>query len=318
MITLDMVYWLAGFFFGAIAVLSAVDATNPKRWGNALFWGLVATSFLAGSQLGDFANGVLVIAIALVGGLGFLGKGNPATTDAPTRVAKAQKRGDSLFLPALLIPVCALVGGIALKDATIAGQPIFQAKQATLISLAIGAVAATLLSLAWFRPPLIAPLQEGRRLMDTVGWAALLPQMLASLGAVFAASGVGAVIGQLAGPLIPAGSQFAAVAAYCIGMALFTILMGNAFAAFPVMTAAIGLPLIVQHFGGNPAIMAAIGMLAGFCGTLMTPMAANFNIVPAALLQLPDRDAVIKAQIPTAVPLLAVNILLMYFLVFRF
>ena len=50
----------------------------------------------------------------------------------------------------------------------------------------------------------------------------------------------------------------------------------------------------------------------------MTPMAANFNIVPAALLDLPDRNAVIKAQIPTAIPLLIGNILLMYFLVFRF
>jgi uncharacterized membrane protein len=101
-------------------------------------------------------------------------------------------------------------------------------------------------------------------------------------------------------------------------MALFTAAMGNAFAAFPVMTAAIGLPLIVHKFGGNPAIMASIGMLSGFCGTLTTPMAANFNIVPAALLDLPDRNGVIKAQLPTAALLLLVNTALMYFLVFRF
>jgi uncharacterized membrane protein len=142
--------------------------------------------------------------------------------------------------------------------------------------------------------------------------------MLASLGAVFAAAGTGQAVGELAGAIIPEGSRIAAVAAYCVGMAFFTILMGNAFAAFPVMTAAIGLPLIVGVFGGNPAIMGAIGMLSGFCGTLMTPMAANFNIVPAALLQLKDRDAVIKAQIPTALPLLVINTLLMYFLVFRY
>ena len=36
-------------------------------------------------------------------------------------------------------------------------------------------------------------------------------------------------------------------------------------------------------------MIGAIGMLAGFCGTLMTPMAANFNIVPAALLELKDQ-----------------------------
>lgn len=318
MITLEMVYWLAGTFFASIAIINVRDADNPKRWGNTLFWGLVAVSFLFGSHLGDFGNGLLVLAIALVGGLGFLGQGNPKTTDAATRASAAARRGDLLFLPALIIPAFALLGGIALKDATVAGQPLFQPKQATLISLAIGAMLATLLALALFRAPAHAPVTEGRRLMDTVGWAALLPQMLASLGAVFAAGGVGVVIGDLSGALIPEGSKLAAVVAYCFGMAIFTVLMGNAFAAFPVMTAAIGLPLIVNHFGGNPAIMAAIGMLAGFCGTLMTPMAANFNLVPAALLQLPDRNAIIKAQVPTALPLLGVNTALMYFLVFRF
>jgi uncharacterized membrane protein len=60
--------------------------------------------------------------------------------------------------------------------------------------------------------------------------------------------------------------------------------------------------------------MAAIGMFSAYCGTLMTPMAANFNIVPAALLELPDKNAVVKIQIPTALPLLLANIALLYFL----
>jgi uncharacterized membrane protein len=100
-------------------------------------------------------------------------------------------------------------------------------------------------------------------------------------------------------------------------MALFTMIMGNAFAAFPVMAAAIGVPLLIQAYGGDAAVVGAIGMLAGFCGTLMTPMAANFNIVPAALLELKDRNGVIKAQIGTALPLLAANIILIYILAFR-
>jgi uncharacterized membrane protein len=83
------------------------------------------------------------------------------------------------------------------------------------------------------------------------------------------------------------------------------------------MTAGIGLPLLVTLHGADAASMAAIGMLSGYCGTLMTPMAANFNIVPAALLELRDPNAVIRAQIGTAVPLLACNILLMYFIIFR-
>ena len=121
---------------------------------------------------------------------------------------------------------------------------------------------------------------------------------------------------------MPLTTPLLAVAAYCLGMALFTIVMGNAFAAFPVMTAAIGLPIVVGQFGGDPAIVCAIGMLAGFCGTLLTPMAANFNVVPANLLDLPDRNAafngVIRAQAPTALIMLGVNIALMYLLAFRF
>ena len=179
------------------------------------------------------------------------------------------------------------------------------------------ATAAIAVAMPMLRAPPLAPLQEGRKLMDTVGWAALLPQTLAALGAVFAAAGVGQVVGRLIGEVVPLTSPLAAVCAYTLGMAGFTMVMGNAFAAFPVMTAAIGLPLIVRKFGGDPAVMGAIGMLSGFCGTLVTPMAANFNLVPAALLELPDRWAVIKAQAPTAAILLIVNTVLMYVLAFR-
>lgn len=115
---------------------------------------------------------------------------------------------------------------------------------------------------------------------------------------------------------IAVDSRFIAVAVYTIGMALLTMVMGNAFAAFPIVTAGIGIPILVLQHGGNPAVMAAIGMFSGYCGTLMTPMAANFNIVPAALLELPDKNAVIKAQVPTGIVLLLVNVFLMYFLMF--
>ena len=148
--------------------------------------------------------------------------------------------------------------------------------------------------------------------MDTIGWAAVLPQMLASLGAVFAVAGVGDVVGKLVGGAIPQGSLFGAVLAYAAGMTLFTMVMGNAFAAFPVMIAGVGLPLLIRAHHGDPAVIAAVGMLAGFCGTLMTPMAANFNLVPAALLGLSDRNAVIRQQVATALPLLGVNIALLY------
>lgn len=319
MITLTWLYVLAGLLFGAVAFLSAMDASNPRRFRNMAFWGLLGSSFLFGSLIGDLANGALALALAGLATWG-LGKGQPKTTSIEERRESAQRRGNLLFLPALIIPALALAGTLAAQN-TAWGAAIMEPKHATLISLIIGVVIAVAVIMVWLKPPFLAPLQEGRRLIDAVGWAAILPQMLASLGAVFLAAGVGKQVGVLFADYVPLDTKLVAVAAYCIGMALFTLLMGNAFAAFPVMTAAVGLPVLVMKFGGDPAVVCAIGMLAGFCGTLMTPMAANFNVVPANLLDLPDRNAalngVIRAQIPTALPLLVVNILLMLFLAFH-
>jgi len=319
-ITIDHIYIVVGLVFAAWAVLSLLDQTNPKRIGNALFWGLIAVSMLAGKYLGDLGNGLLVVALVGVGGFGLIGRGEATTTTTEERRASSAKHGAWLFLPALIIPAIA-VGGTLAQDHTTWGAWLIADKQATLISLGLGCVTALAVAMLWLRPPVLAPLQEGRRLMDSIGWASLLPQMLACLGAVFLVAKVGEVVGELTTAAVPMDTRLLAVSAYCVGMALFTIIMGNAFAAFPVMTAAIGLPFVVQKFGGDPAVVGAIGMLAGFCGTLMTPMAANFNVVPANLLELPDRNAplngVIRAQIPTAVPLLVANIVLMYLFAFN-
>jgi uncharacterized membrane protein len=138
--------------------------------------------------------------------------------------------------------------------------------------------------------------------------------MLAMLGLLFNEAGVGTAVAHVTTTYINLDFKLVAVMVYVLGMALFTVIMGNGFAAFPVMTGGVGVPVLVGIYGGNPAVMAAIGMFSGYCGTLMTPMAANFNIVPAALLELPDKNAVIKAQLPTALMMLVVNIVLLYLL----
>lgn len=316
MIGLDVLYIIGGAFFAAMAALSGGDRTNPKRWGNAAFWGLLAASFLLGSRFSDLINGLIVIALAGLAGFGLMGQGQPQTTTLEERRDGAERFGARLFIPALIIPAVTLAGTFVFKAWTIGGQHLVDPRQATLVSLILGIVVGLAVAMAMVRPRPAVPLQEGRRLLDAVGWAALLPQTLAALGAVFAAAGVGQIIGDLAGQGIAGGGPLLAVVAYTVGMALFTIIMGNAFAAFPVMTAGIGLPLIVGQFGGDPVIMGAVGMLSGFCGTLMTPMAANFNIVPAVLLELKDRYGVIKAQIPTAILLLLANTVLMYVFVY--
>jgi uncharacterized membrane protein len=311
MIGLPFLYTLAGLLFAGWAVSTLVEKHHPRRLGSAAFWGLLALSFLAGDHLGDLGNGILVLALVALAGTGRIGKGNPPTTNVVEREASAALHGNRLFLPALIVPVVALAGTLLL------GPPLIEARQVTLVSLGFGALIAIAVLMIWLKPPLRAPLDESRRLAETIGWAAILPQMLATLGAVFALAGVGEIVGGIAAGWIPGGSRLAAVLAFTLGMAGFTMIMGNAFAAFPVMMAAVGLPILVVKLGGDPAIVAAIGMLAGFCGTLLTPMAANFNMVPAVLLELPDRNGVIRAQVATALPLFVVNTFLIWWLAFR-
>ena len=286
MIGLVFVYAVAGAVFASYALLSAAD----RRWRNAMLWALLAVSMWFGDRLGDLGNGVLVAAIVTTAVIGI---------SAPKPAELGRQRGDGLFAIALIIPAIALGGTLYARWF----PGLMDPKQATLISLVFGVIVALVVSFVWLRPRALTPLREGLRLMDTIGSIVLLPPLLAALGGIFTLAKVGAIVGGYAGAVLPDGSLIAAVLAYAAGMFVLTVLMGNAFAAFPIMATAIGIPVLVHQHHGDPAVVAAIGMLCGIAGTLCTPMAANFTLLPAALLELKDRYAVIKAQVPTALPL---------------
>ncbi|MBC6457639.1 DUF979 domain-containing protein [Actinomadura sp. HBU206391] len=317
MIKSEWFYWLIGAIFLIMAVQMFLDRTNPKRYGTAAFWGLLGVGFVYASWVVDDKAppeplGVAVLAMAVLGGFGLTGRGERRTTTSEEREASARRLGSRLFIPALTIPLVAVLCATVLKGKSLGGDLILEKGSETILGLGFGAIAALIVGMIILRERrVVTPVNEGRSLLEAMGWAMLLPQMLATLGSLFATAGVGKAVGRITENVLPSGQTYIAVAVYCIGMAAFTFIMGNAFAAFPVMTAAIGWPVLVQGAGGDPAVVLAVGMLAGFCGTLTTPMAANFNIVPAALLELKDQYGPIKAQIPTAIPLLACNIAIM-------
>ncbi|HWA85061.1 MAG TPA: DUF979 domain-containing protein [Opitutus sp.] len=318
LITLETFYLLIGLVFALVAGGCALDRSHPRRWGSAIFWGLLAIVFGFGKYLPALASGYLVLALVLLAATKQVGPARERPIDRPARAAEAARLGNHLIWPAVLIPVAAVLGTLALKHVHLGGFWFVDPAQVTLISVAFGALLALSAAQKLTGAGRMEPSREGGRLLQTIGWALILPQLLAALGGVFGTTGVGEVVAGLVQRGLPTQFPFVAVAAYCVGMALFTMCMGNAFAAFAVITSGIGLPLIVHQHGGNPAIMASIGMLSGYCGTLMTPMAANFNLVPALLLELPDRNAVVKAQVPIGVVILAANVALMYLCVFRF
>ncbi|MBP6748781.1 MAG: DUF979 domain-containing protein [Xanthomonadaceae bacterium] len=318
MIGLTWVYWLLGAYFAALAWRGLRDRGNPRRHTTALFWALLAFLLFAAERMPPRAVGVCVVVLVLIAGFGGLRSGRYDDSNPEDKRNDAARFGHRLFWPALLIPAITLVGTLALGRIAIDGKPLFEnANAATLSSLALACSIALIAACISLRQAPTAALEQSRRLVDAIGWAALLPLLLATLGSVFTASGVGDAVSGVVRHVIPVDNAFLVVVAYALGMAMFTIVMGNAFAAFPVMTAGIGLPLLVTLHGADAASMAAIGMLSGYCGTLMTPMAANFNLVPAALLELRDPYGVIRAQWRTGALLLLCNIALMYVIVFR-
>jgi uncharacterized membrane protein len=321
MTRLEAAYWLVAAFFALAAALNA----RQRRWIATGFWGVLALLFATGDMIlaaakagdhgpGQFAGvGVLVLAVLATR----MKREHLPERDEAARQASAERLGGWLFLPALLIPLVTVVIALLINYAPERIAWLVGDTSPTLVGLAIACVLGAIAAVAVTGAPAFAPVREGRRLLDTLGWAALLPQLLAGLGAVFAATGVGDIVASLIGQVIPTDSRLACVLAYGLGMVAFTMIMGNAFAAFPIMTAGIGLPLLVTGHGADAAVIGAIGMVTGYCGTLMTPMAANFNIVPAALLELDDPNGVIRAQVATALPLMVVNLALMYWLAFR-
>ena len=299
---LDYVYLLVGIILFIFAIQSFLDKEHKYRIGTGLFWLLYSVSFIFGSYLSKEINGWLVIAMAVIVLVKQLGKGNYFESPIEFKKGEAVRIGNVIFVPALLVGIITFVIG-------------FFTKLGALVGLGIAAIIAMCAALYITKGSLNQGFHEGRRLIDAIGWTAILSQLLAALGYLFNLAGVGKIISSAVASVVPADNVFLVVVAYCIGMVIFTMIMGNAFAAFAMITSAIGMPMLVVAHGANPAAVGAIAMLAGYCGTLMTPMAANFNIVPVALLEMRDQYGVIKAQLPIALIMLVLNILLMYYFI---
>lgn len=301
-ILLEGIYILAGLVALMTAYTAIKDDEHPHRVGTTIFWGLLGFIFIVGKYLPPELVGILILCMGVLTAMKKVTFGSLKNAADEVREKKSKEIGNKIFIPALSIAVIAF-GTAQFTD--LGG----------LVGLGFGALIATILALVTTKTNSKYVVHDGSRLLQHVGSASILPQLLAALGALFNAAGVGTVISQGISGVIPEGNILAGVIAYCIGMALFTMIMGNAFAAFAVITAGIGLPFVFSQ-GANPAVAGILALTAGYCGTLMTPMAANFNIVPAAILETNNKNRVIISQIPVALTLLVIHIILMYVLAF--
>jgi len=300
---LEYVYQATGLLLIAFAVQTFVDKSNNKRIGTGLFWLIYGLSFTLGKILPDWFVGVMVLLLTLIAAGGFMGSGSYGYPNEKFRMSSAKKLKNTMFIPAIIVPVVTILWSKTTGTSA-------------LIGLGISALLALIVALMITKGKAQQSLHEGRRLIDAIGWAAILSQFLAALGYLFGEAGVGDTVSQIVKEIVPDNNLFAYVLCYTCGMALFTIIMGNAFAAFAVITTGIAIPLLMIEQGGNPIIIGVIGMLSGYCGTLMTPMAANFNIVPAALLALKNKNQIIYLQFFPGLLMLTINTFLIYFLAF--
>lgn len=309
--SLDAVYVLTGLVLWVFAALNFRDRDNANRRGSALFWLILGVIFILGGVMPHWLTGVLVLLMVGLDGAGRVGHKARAegTTKSGQAAPKEPSLGNRIFLPVLLIPFLAF--GFALVFRLAGGDT----SRGALVGLGFGGAAALLAGLWLTKGGAREAFEEGRRLNDSMGSVIILPQLLASLGVIFTASKVGDLIAAGIKGVIPGESLFLLVAANCLGMTLFTLVMGNSFAAFPVITTGVLVPLIVRPFGVDPAMAAIITLTAGSTGTLMTPMAANFNIVPAALLNMRDQYGVIKFQIPFALTMWALHVVVLWLMI---
>lgn len=302
---------VAEFFFiciGIVFILTGLKALRDKQFANAkfsaAFWFVVAFTFIAGPYVPKFITGICVVLMAFLTAIGKVGQSASDVPSAEETRKNADILGNKVFIAPLVLAVSAWIIATVWKD--------LGANNAVGVS-AIIALFVTFLVTGAKKEYAV---KDGTRLMDNVGPISLLPQILAALGALFTAAGVGEVISGGIESIIPDNSRLIAVVVYCVAMALFTAIMGNGFAAFSVITVGIGIPFLINE-GANPLVVGAMGLTAGYCGTLMTPMAANFNIMPAALLETKNKYGIIKMQLPFAIVMLIIHIILMYIFAFK-
>ena len=295
-IGLNVVWVIIGLITIYAGIKNLLDKENPSRVGTAVFWCSFGIVCGFGSWLPAKVSGVLVLIMCLPP---IFKKVKIGKTDNPTKEHTEQqfkKIGMKIFVPAFSVAVCSLFFALF-------------SNMSSMVAITVGVIVAMILLMAFDakqnKPAVF--LNDSERFLGITGPLSMLPQLLGCLGGVFTAAGVGDVIAQLVEKIVPKGNVNIGIIVYAIGMVLFTMIMGNAFAAITVMTVGIGAPFVLAY-GANPVVIGMLALTCGYCGTLLTPMAANFNILPVAILNMKDRWGAIKNQVLVVIFMLVFQI----------
>lgn len=295
---LELLYIIMGLVLIYTGIKNLMDTTNKNRYGTATFWTILGIVIGFGRWLPALVSGILIFVMTIPAIAKKVGKGDSRLPSKAYMEKMSEKLGMKIFIPALSIGVFAILFALFTN-------------LGALVGVGFGVLVAMLILMFFSRDNRPTTfLDDAADMLGTVGPLSMLPMLLASLGAIFTSAGVGTIISRAVGTVVPEGNVNIGIIIYALGMVIFTIIMGNAFAAITVMTVGIGAPFVFSQ-GANPALIGMVALTCGFCGTLLTPMAANFNIVPVAMLEMKDKYGVIKNQLFIAIFMLVFQIIYM-------
>ena len=299
---LEIIYMLTGFVTIYTGIKNLRDPENPSRIGTALFWTILGVIISFGRWIPSTVVGLLIIIMCIPAVLKKVKMGNVQKMTVEETKANFEKIGMKVFIPAFVIGAGALVFAVFTDLGALVGVGFGVLTSAILLMVLLPSN----------KPAVI--INDAERMISTVGPLSMLSMLLACLGSVFTAAGVGETIAKLVSGVIPKGNITVGIIIYALGMMLFTIIMGNAFAAITVMTVGIGAPFVLSY-GADPVLIGMLALTCGYCGTLLTPMAANFNMVPVALLDMKRRFTVIRNQFVIA--LIMITFQIIYMIIFH-
>lgn len=295
----NIVWILIGLITIYAGIKNLRDEENPSRVGTAVFWCTFGIVCAFGTWLPAKLTGALVLVMCIPP---IMKKVKVGKSEAPTKEYTAkqyEKVGMKIFIPAFTVAVFSLAFALFTNISS-------------MLAITCGVFVAVIILMAYNPTENKAPvfLKESERFLSLMGPLCMLPQLLGCLGGVFTAAGVGDVLAGIVGKIVPEGNIYIGILVYAIGMVVFTMIMGNAFAAITVMTVGIGGPFVLA-LGGDPVTIGMLALTVGYCGTLLTPMAANFNIVPVAILDMKNRFSVIKNQVVVALIMFTIQVIMM-------
>ena len=181
---LEVIYIFMGFMAIYTGVKNLRDKENKSPVGTCIFWCALGIVIAFGRWIPATVNGVLIVIMVIPA---ILQKVKVGKVSAPAEKEvdnNYKKIGMKIFLPALMIGICAIICALIPAIGALTG-------------CGIGVILAAVILMLYSRDnkPTVF-LNDSERLLSTVGPLSMLPMLLASLGAVFTAAGVGDVIAR--------------------------------------------------------------------------------------------------------------------------